>query len=151
MRTSSATSEWSSRELLQPAVADEVGARVADVADRDVLVADERDGHRRAHPGHGRVLARARRRRGGSPPGSARRRAPRRRAVAAGPRASAAAASREATSPACAPPIPSATAKSGGSQTYESSFRRRLRPGSVTAAALRPTLIARTSARSRRP
>ena len=30
---------------------------------------------------------------------------------------SAAAASREATSPACAPPIPSATAKSGGSTT----------------------------------
>ena len=34
-----------------------------------------------------------------------------------------------ATSPACAPPIPSATAKSGGAQTKASSFRRRRRPG----------------------
>jgi hypothetical protein len=47
------------------------------------------------------------------------------------PSRSAPAASCDATSPAWAPPIPSATANSGGSQTYESSFRRRLRPGSV--------------------
>ena len=46
---------------------------------------------------------------------------------AAVPRAEAA--SREAISPPLAPPIPSATAKIGGSQTHESSFRRRLRPG----------------------
>ena len=47
---------------------------------------------------------------------------------------SAAAASREAISPACAPPMPSATAKSGCSRTKASSFCRRLRPGSVIAA-----------------
>ena len=43
----------------------------------------------------------------------------------------AAAASREASSPAWAPPMPSAIAKSGGSQTYASSFCRRRRPVSV--------------------
>src|SRR4051812_42937564 len=46
---------------------------------------------------------------------------------------SAAVASRDATSPATAPPIPSAIAKSGGWMTYESSLCRRVRPGSVTA------------------
>src|SRR5438034_143573 len=46
---------------------------------------------------------------------------------------SAAVASRDATSPACAPPMPSAMAKSGGSITYASSLWRRVRPGSVTA------------------
>ena len=44
------------------------------------------------------------------------------------------AASFDATSPACAPPIPSATAKSGGATTYESSLRRRLRPVSEATA-----------------
>ena len=44
---------------------------------------------------------------------------------------SAAAASFDATSPAWAPPMPSATANSGGATTYASSFRRRLRPVSV--------------------
>ena len=47
---------------------------------------------------------------------------------------SAAAASREATSPACAPPIPSATAKSGGATTELSSFRRRFLPVSLARA-----------------
>src|SRR5215831_63607 len=46
---------------------------------------------------------------------------------------SAAVASCEATSPAWAPPMPSAMAKSGGSMTYASSLCRRVRPGSVTA------------------
>src|SRR5437763_4086790 len=48
----------------------------------------------------------------------------------------AAAARPDATSPAWAPPIPSATANTGGSQTYESSLCRRRRPGSVAAALL---------------
>src|SRR4051795_1338185 len=52
---------------------------------------------------------------------------------------SAAVASRDATSPATAPPIPSAIAKSGGWMTYESSLCRRVRPGSVTAA-VRPIM-----------
>ena len=44
-------------ELLELAVAQQVRARVADVPDRDeVVAADERDGHRRAHPGDGRVV-----------------------------------------------------------------------------------------------
>src|SRR3954469_17133254 len=53
---------------------------------------------------------------------------------------SAAAARPDASSPACAPPIPSATAKSGGSQTYASSLCRRRRPASVTLA-LRPSAL----------
>ena len=44
----------------------------------------------------------------------------------------AAAARPEASSPACAPPMPSATPKSGGATTYASSLRRRLRPVSVS-------------------
>src|SRR5215211_2339582 len=56
----------------------------------------------------------------------------------------AAAARPEATSPARAPPIPSAIANSGGSQTYASSFKRRFRPGCV-ATALRATLKTRTA------
>src|SRR5215831_4874873 len=55
---------------------------------------------------------------------------------------SAAVASRDATSPACAPPMPSAIAKSGGSMTYASSLWRRVRPGSVTAAT-RPIMCSR--------
>ena len=104
-------------QLLELAVADQVGARVADVADRDVAVLDERDRHRRAHPRGGGVLRLplvdaavglldqvvdpllAAAQLGGS-----RRAAPRPRG------------SRRAR-PACAPPIPSATANSGGSQT----------------------------------
>src|SRR6185503_13629355 len=43
-------------QLLQLAVADQIGARVADVADRDAAVLDERDRHRRAHAGGGGVL-----------------------------------------------------------------------------------------------
>jgi hypothetical protein len=44
------------RELLEPLVADQVRPRVADVADRDPAVFHERDRHRRAHPGGGRIL-----------------------------------------------------------------------------------------------
>src|SRR5437763_10764718 len=40
---------------------------------------------------------------------------------------------RDATSPACAPPIPSATTKSGARASSESSLARRWRPVSVTA------------------
>src|SRR3954471_24952768 len=57
---------------------------------------------------------------------------------------SAAAARPDASSPACAPPIPSATAKSGGSPTYASSLCRRRRPVSVTLA-LRPSALTRLS------
>ena len=69
-------------QLLERAVAEQVGARVADVADRDASsVVDERDGHRRAHPRGRGVVARAlvdaavrlldqRRRRARSPPAS---------------------------------------------------------------------------------
>ena len=48
-------------ELLEPAVAEAVGARVADVADRDraVLLAEERDRHRRAHARGRGVVERA--------------------------------------------------------------------------------------------
>ena len=49
-------------------------------------------------------------------------------------RPTAAAASRDASSPACAPPIPSAIANSGGSQTYASSLCRRRRPASESPA-----------------
>src|SRR5262249_9643233 len=42
----------------EPAVTDQVGARVADVAEDDAPVADQRDGHRRPHPRGGCVLAR---------------------------------------------------------------------------------------------
>ena len=136
-------------QLLELAVAD-AGTRASRRRGRSRRVPslDERDGHRRAHPGGGRVARRRARRRGGSPPGSASttRSSPRRRRRSS---SSAAAASRDATSPACAPPIPSATAKSGGSQTYASSLCRRLRPGSVAAACARAS-CARTSAPSRR-
>ena len=43
-------------QLLELPFADQVGARVADVADRDAAVLDERDRHRRAHPRGGGVL-----------------------------------------------------------------------------------------------
>src|SRR3954451_20038470 len=55
---------------------------------------------------------------------------------------SAAAARPDASSPACAPPIPSATANSGGSPTEASSLCRRRRPVSVTLAARSWTLTA---------
>ena len=48
----------------------------------------------------------------------------------------AAAARLDASSPACAPPMPSATPKSGGRTTYASSLRRRLRPVSESPASL---------------
>ena len=43
-------------QLLELALADEVGARVADVTDRHAPVLDESDGHGRAHPGSRGVL-----------------------------------------------------------------------------------------------
>ena len=45
-------------ELLDLPVADAVGARVADVADRDEVVLDERDRDRGAHPRGGHILQR---------------------------------------------------------------------------------------------
>ena len=78
---------------------------------------------------------------GRSPSGSAPRASPR-RARRAARSSSAAAARREAISPAWAPPTPSATAKSGGSQTNVSSFCGRRRPVSVSALA-RPVLTPR--------
>ena len=45
-------------QLIDLAVANQVGARVADVADRDDAVLEQRDGDRRAHPGSVGVLAR---------------------------------------------------------------------------------------------
>ena len=69
LRTSSATSEWSSVSCSTFVVADQVGARVADVAERDDAVLDERDGDRRAHAGGVRILRARGRRPGGSPSG----------------------------------------------------------------------------------
>src|SRR5919204_1075901 len=46
-------------QLLELAVADQVGAGVADVPEHDRVVLDQRDRHRRAHTGDGRILARA--------------------------------------------------------------------------------------------
>ena len=43
-------------QLLDLLVADQIGARVADVAERDDAVLDERDGDRRAHAGGVRIL-----------------------------------------------------------------------------------------------
>ena len=48
--------------------------------------------------------------------------------VVAAPRSKASIAMREATSPACAPPIPSATTNTGERAKYASSFARRARP-----------------------
>ena len=69
-RTSSATSEWSSVSCSSLPVAQAVGARVADVADRDRCrrPADQRDGHRRAHARGRRVVVRALVDAAGSPP-----------------------------------------------------------------------------------
>ena len=115
-------------QLLQLAVADQVRARVADVPERD-LRRSRRARRSSSCPCRRRSgRCSSGRRRAGSPPGS------RRRSAALPPSSaplsfSAAAASREATSPACAPPIPSATAKSGGSTTYESSLLPALAAG----------------------
>ena len=54
--------------------------------------------------------------------------------AASSPGSNASAASRDATSPACAPPIPSATAKTGARAKKESSFALRCRPVSVRCA-----------------
>src|SRR5437763_10399133 len=62
---------------------------------------------------------------------------------------SAAAARRDAPSPACAPPIPSATAKSGGATTDESSLRRRFLPVSLARAYAAMLMPAPSSLRSR--
>ena len=43
-------------ELLEVSVAEPVGTRVSDVADRHAAVVHDRHGHRRAHPRRGRVL-----------------------------------------------------------------------------------------------
>jgi hypothetical protein len=45
------------RELLELAVAEDVGARVADVAENDAAVLDQRYRHGRTHSGHVRVAA----------------------------------------------------------------------------------------------
>ena len=110
------TSEWSSVSCSSSPSRKEVRARVADVAERHRRVLDERDGHRRAHPGGLGVLARA------LVDAAVRRLDQRDDALVPLPcvrarRCSAAVASLEATSPACAPPIPSAIANSGGSTT----------------------------------
>ena len=46
-------------QLLEPAVPDQICARIADVAEGDGPVPDERHGQRRSHPGGRGVLARA--------------------------------------------------------------------------------------------
>ena len=101
-------------ELLQRAVAQQVGARVADVAEGDAPVVDQRGGHRRAHAGG--VAGRCARDRGcgGWPRGwsgsaTPRQSQPGRVSV----RVSTSTASAEATSPALAPPMPSATTNRG--------------------------------------
>ena len=104
------------RQLLELAVAQDVRARVADVAERHAAVLDERDGHRRAHARDLGVAARA------LVDAAVRLLDQRDDALLAAAvrlaRLHAAAAARpDATSPARAPPIPSAIANSGGSQT----------------------------------
>ena len=114
----------------QVAVAEQVGARVADVRDDDVVVVDVRGGHasspcrraarRRADwlvdlarsPGLDQLAQRL--------AGGSRRRAARARTACT--------ASSEATSPACAPPIPSATTNSGARTKKLSSLPWRWRP-----------------------
>ena len=101
-------------EALELAVPQHVGAAVADVPERHLVVAEHRGGERRSHARAGRVLL-------GEPVDLAVRRLGDLLELALGrfssltrPRRSKApAAIREATSPACAPPIPSATANSG--------------------------------------
>ena len=142
-RTSSATSEWSSVELLEPAAAQQVRARVADVAERNravgstratviVVPMPEAAASLVARSWTRRFASRTSWRRAASPP-----------RVRRWLSRSAAAARPEATSPACAPPMPSATANSGGAQTKASSLRRRLRPVSVSPAAW-PSLTSRS-------
>src|SRR5213592_78933 len=63
---------------------------------------------------------------------------------------SAVAATRDAISPQRAPPMPSATANSGGWQTQASSLRRRLRPG-CERPVLRPSALMRAPRRQRLP
>src|SRR5512132_773264 len=63
---------------------------------------------------------------------------------------SAVAATRDAISPPRAPPIPSATANSGGAQTQASSLRRRLRPG-WDRPVLLPSALMRAPRRRRLP
>src|SRR6266511_3476194 len=95
-------------ELFEPAVPLEIRARVTDVSDRDAAPVDDGDRHRRAHPGDVRVLG------GALVDALVRRLDQRDDAFLA---ASAAAASPDATSPARGPPMPSATANSGGLTT----------------------------------
>ena len=101
------------REPDQVAVAQQVAARVADVGDDDRVLRHVRGGERRAHARRARLSARERswmRAFAASMMLDERARAGRRRAGR--PRTSATAIS-DATSPACAPPIPSATTNSG--------------------------------------
>ena len=116
-------------ELLQHAVAQQVGARVADVPEGDAPVVHQRGGDRGAHAGG--VAGRGARARGCGG-------WPRRWSAAATPRSPspgrvsvrvmASTASAEATSPALAPPMPSATTKSGDATRCESSLERRTWP-----------------------
>ena len=119
-------------EALELAAAQPVGAAVADVADRDLLVGgvDDRGGDRRPHPGQrgvvvGEVVDLAVRGLDRLPqePLRAARRAGRGRRRRPRPC--------EATSPAWAPPIPSATTKIGARTKNESSLALRWRPVSV--------------------
>ena len=118
-------------EPQQLPVAQAVRAAVADVRDRDVALADVDRGQGRAHArllgvGMGELVdARVGglRRAGRAPPPARARRADR--------RWKASTASFEATSPACAPPMPSATTNSGERTISESSFARRWRPVSL--------------------
>ena len=138
-------------QLLELVVAQEVRARVADVAEDDAAVGlDERDRHRRAHAA--RSAASVRRAVVDAPVrllDQLRRRAARRRRSRP-PRAARPAASAEATSPACAPPMPSAIAKSGGCDDVRVLVAAPLAPGVRAALRSRPIFTARTSGRSRR-
>ena len=136
-------------QLGELVLAQQVGARVADVPDHDAVVLDQRHRHRRAHAASGRRSRSSRRRRAGSPPGSARSPA-RRRAGRRGP-------ARAPTRPRAARrPLPPAlrpcrrrSRTAAARETSASSFRRLRRPVSVRA--LEPiTLIARSGSPSRR-
>ena len=130
-RTSSSTSEWSCVRRCELAVAEQVGAAVADVGDRRRV---RRRGRRRSasFPCPRARARRARARRSAGWP-RARGRASRSSGLpeSGRPCSNASTAIREATSPACAPPIPSATTNTGARANDESSLSRRWRPVSV--------------------
>ncbi len=142
------------RQLLEVVVAQQVGARVADVAERDgAVVLDERDGHRRPHAGGRRHRSTRARARAGSPPGSAARRDPLAAAAAFGlVRARPRRAPRPPRRPGRRPSRPRPR-RAAAAKTYAVLVVAALAARCPSAPARWPIrrLTARTSGRSRRP